>query len=119
MDSRVAIVGPNGAGKSTFLKVQECGSPMGVGPRRACACGALLPESRVPLRLRLGHPPDWANARGAQLVMGEIIPSKGWVNRHCKLRLACFTQHHIDMMARRRAAAYYPSPHLHTPPCGC
>ena len=33
-----------------------------------------------------------------KLVMGEIIPTEGWVNRHCKLRLAMFSQHSVDKM---------------------
>merc|ERR1711934_1146093 len=30
--------------------------------------------------------------------MGEIVPTEGSVNRHCKLRLAKFSQHHLDML---------------------
>eukprot|EP00793_Prasinoderma_coloniale_P003118 PRCOL_00006585-RA len=33
-----------------------------------------------------------------KLVMGEIIPTEGWVNRHCKLRLAMFSQHSVEKM---------------------
>mmetsp|Transcript_20851 Transcript_20851/g.45691 ORF Transcript_20851/g.45691 Transcript_20851/m.45691 type:complete len:620 (-) Transcript_20851:607-2466(-) len=32
------------------------------------------------------------------LLMGKIIPTEGWVSRHTKLRLAMFSQHHIEMM---------------------
>ncbi|KAK3276097.1 hypothetical protein CYMTET_15807, partial [Cymbomonas tetramitiformis] len=32
------------------------------------------------------------------LLMGKIIPGDGWVSRHTKLRLAMFSQHHIEMM---------------------
>jgi len=33
-----------------------------------------------------------------KLLDGEIVPTEGSVNRHCKLRLAKFSQHHLDMM---------------------
>jgi len=32
------------------------------------------------------------------LLTGKIIPTEGWVSRHTKLRLAMFSQHHIEMM---------------------
>jgi ATP-binding cassette subfamily F protein 2 len=33
-----------------------------------------------------------------KLLNGELVPTEGSVNRHCKLRLAKFSQHHLDMM---------------------
>ena len=33
-----------------------------------------------------------------KLLDGEIVPVEGSVNRHCKLRLAKFSQHHLDML---------------------
>jgi len=33
-----------------------------------------------------------------KLLDGEIVPTEGSVNRHCKLRLAKFSQHHLDML---------------------
>ena len=33
-----------------------------------------------------------------KLLEGAIIPTRGWVNRHTKLRLARFSQHHLETM---------------------
>lgn len=33
-----------------------------------------------------------------KLLEGELIPTEGWVSRHTKLRIAKFTQHHLEMM---------------------
>jgi len=33
-----------------------------------------------------------------KLLEGDILPTKGWVNRHTKLRLARFSQHHLESM---------------------
>mmetsp|Transcript_4315 Transcript_4315/g.4975 ORF Transcript_4315/g.4975 Transcript_4315/m.4975 type:complete len:960 (+) Transcript_4315:148-3027(+) len=33
-----------------------------------------------------------------KLLEGEILPTEGWVNRHTKLRLARFSQHHLESM---------------------
>lgn len=33
-----------------------------------------------------------------KLILGDLIPSEGWVNRHCKLRLAMFSQHSVENM---------------------
>jgi len=33
-----------------------------------------------------------------KLLEGDILPTKGWVNRHIKLRLARFSQHHLETM---------------------
>mmetsp|Transcript_10800 Transcript_10800/g.20530 ORF Transcript_10800/g.20530 Transcript_10800/m.20530 type:complete len:455 (-) Transcript_10800:329-1693(-) len=32
------------------------------------------------------------------LMEGKIVPTEGWISRHTKLRLAAFSQHHIEMM---------------------
>ena len=33
-----------------------------------------------------------------KLLEGDILPTQGWVNRHTKLRLARFSQHHLESM---------------------
>jgi ATPase subunit of ABC transporter with duplicated ATPase domains len=33
-----------------------------------------------------------------KLVEGEILPTKGWINRNTRLRLARFSQHHLETM---------------------
>ena len=33
-----------------------------------------------------------------KLLEGDILPTQGWVNRHTKLRLARFCQHHLETM---------------------
>ncbi|KAJ8906260.1 hypothetical protein NDN08_002753 [Rhodosorus marinus] len=33
-----------------------------------------------------------------KLLNGEILPVEGWISRHPKLRLAKFSQHHVDML---------------------
>jgi ATP-binding cassette subfamily F protein 2 len=33
-----------------------------------------------------------------KLLEGDILPTKGWCNRHTKLRLARFSQHHLESM---------------------
>ena len=33
-----------------------------------------------------------------KLLEGDILPTQGWVNRHTKLRLARFSQHHLETM---------------------
>ena len=33
-----------------------------------------------------------------KLVEGEILPTKGWINRNTRLRLARFSQHHLENM---------------------
>ena len=33
-----------------------------------------------------------------KLIFGELVPTEGMIQRHCKLRLARFSQHHLDMM---------------------
>ena len=33
-----------------------------------------------------------------KLLEGDILPTKGWINRHTKLRLARFSQHHLETM---------------------
>ena len=33
-----------------------------------------------------------------KLLFGELVPTEGMIQRHCKLRLARFSQHHMDMM---------------------
>ena len=33
-----------------------------------------------------------------KLLEGDILPTKGWCNRHTKLRLARFSQHHLETM---------------------
>ena len=33
-----------------------------------------------------------------KLLEGEILPTQGWINRHTKLRLARFSQHHLETM---------------------
>ena len=33
-----------------------------------------------------------------KLLEGDILPTEGWINRHTKLRLARFSQHHLETM---------------------
>ena len=33
-----------------------------------------------------------------KLVEGDILPTKGWINRNTRLRLARFSQHHLETM---------------------
>lgn len=33
-----------------------------------------------------------------KLLEGDIVPTEGWISRHTKLRLARFSQHHMEMM---------------------
>ena len=37
-----------------------------------------------------------------KLIAGEIVPTTGWINRHAKLRLARFSQHHLETMVGPR-----------------
>ena len=33
-----------------------------------------------------------------KLIEGDIVPTEGYIGRHCKLRLARFNQHHLETM---------------------
>lgn len=39
-----------------------------------------------------------------RLLNGEVTPTKGWVSRHPKLRIATFSQHHVDALDLRLSA---------------
>ena len=39
-----------------------------------------------------------------KLIFGELVPTEGMIQRHCKLRLARFSQHHLDMMDVKSSA---------------
>lgn len=73
MDSRIVLVGPNGAGKSTLQKVR---AKSWINPFR-----------------QLKH-----TLSGLQLMVGELSPTLGTIQKHGKLQIARYNQHSEEIL---------------------